>query len=524
MWMTATGAALLVAIACSAPASQRVASAERAGSDVRAPRLPPELEPPPSLPCPDGAERVRAPLPARAVYCQRPDGTRHGPFAELFPDGSAEVLGRYDSGVLDGKWVRVRRDRRIAEEGTYRAGAKDGAWRQYDVDGGLLGEYAMERGTGVEKRWWEHGALQSATTWQGGKRQGPTQSWAPDGALIIQEMWRDGLLDGPREIGTRSSMFVAEERQRGVRVGARELWRRGYQALAEQYDSDGHLDGQFAAWRSRGRLREQGSYRHGLRHGVWTWFDRGGGKEREGSYVDGLRDGTWTSWHGRSVASVGTYRAGIPDGDFVEYDDRGRELGRYRVVKGKGAARTFHGNRRLATETQLEDGVPHGRFVAYDLRGKRISEGRFDHGARHGVWRERWPTGKVRIEARYDHGDLQGPWKRFSPKGKLEIETSYDAGKRQGPYAEYFADGTREIAGAFVDDRADGEWTQWHRGGAVAVRATWRAGALDGPWQELAPDGSVAVRGAHERGHRAGAWEYLAPDGSVQRTVTYTAP
>src|SRR5688572_30187987 len=79
------------------------------------PRPAADVAPPPSLKCPDGATRIRAPLPERAIRCQRPDGRRHGAFAELHPDGSVEVLGTYRNDQLDGAWVRMRPDRRITE-------------------------------------------------------------------------------------------------------------------------------------------------------------------------------------------------------------------------------------------------------------------------------------------------------------------------------------------------------------------------------------------------------------------------
>jgi antitoxin component YwqK of YwqJK toxin-antitoxin module len=482
-----------------------------------------DVIPAPSLACPDGAVRVRAPLPERAVHCARADGSRHGPFAELYPDGSVAVLGTYADGELDGSWVRMRPDRRVAEEGQFKAGKRDGRWRQYDPDGGLLGEYRMKAGTGEERRWWDHGPLESATSWVGGVREGAAAAWAADGTQVLDERYHDGLLDGARTVGVRTSMFVSEQRSAGVRVGPREVWRRGYRVMAESFDSEGHLDGNFAAWRSRRRRRGQGADPARPPPPTWTWYDRGGGKEQEGGYVDGLRDGTWTTYRGRMVASIATYTMGEPDGAFIEYDSRGRELGRTMVRAGKGVIRTFHANRRVATVTPLVDGAPHGRHLAYDVQGHRIVDGRFDHGSRHGAWKHYWPTGKLRIEAQYKDGDLEGRWRRFSPRGSLEIDATYQAGMRQGPYVEYYADGSREVAGGFVDDKADGTWTQWQRGGKVAVRATWKDGALDGPWQETAADGTVTA-GQHVAGRRTGTWTTTDRDGAVVRADDFSDP
>src|SRR5688572_5734893 len=67
---------------------------------------PPDAPPAPKLVCGDGTAPAPAPAPEPTWSCARPDGTKHGPFVTLFPDGSLEIEGAYRDGALDGPWRR----------------------------------------------------------------------------------------------------------------------------------------------------------------------------------------------------------------------------------------------------------------------------------------------------------------------------------------------------------------------------------------------------------------------------------
>ena len=49
---------------------------------------------------------MAAPAPEPTWFCGRGDGSRHGPFITLFPDGTVQIAGRYKDGKLDGAWQR----------------------------------------------------------------------------------------------------------------------------------------------------------------------------------------------------------------------------------------------------------------------------------------------------------------------------------------------------------------------------------------------------------------------------------
>ncbi|MCB9563428.1 MAG: hypothetical protein H6708_23760 [Kofleriaceae bacterium] len=524
------GAIGIALFACSSPHAPATGAAsapprDDVPGDAAVAAAPQDAAPARELDCPAGATIVHAPPPARRATCAQPDGTLDGPFVERWPDGTIATTGRFAAGLLDGAWRRYHPGGALAEEGAWVAGKQDGTWRQLAADGTELARYQMAAGTGTEVEAWPPATAGAApvrrreVTWKDGVRDGRSRAWDRDGTLVLDETWVAGALDGDRSVGSHAAMQIVEHRAAGVRTGDRTVSWRGRPVTEEHYDRAGRLHGAYVTWRDKRKPRERGAYHHGVPTGTWTWYGRSTEKEREGSYVDGERDGTWTSWKDGKPVQVGTWHAGKADGDFIEYDARGDELGRYAMTAGTGVALEWYASGKQARATHYKDGLRHGKDTAWSPRGTVVLDGNYVRGRRHGRWRERDPGG-ARLEARYHHGALDGAWRRTRGDGSVETEATYVAGARDGAFVERYPDGATALEGAFVADRKDGVWTAYRPDGSVSVRATWAAGVLDGAWQELDAGGAVVVDGRYAAGRRAGVWTWSA-GGAVVRTETY---
>lgn len=479
----------------------------------------PDAPPAPRLACDAGTAIARAPVPDPTYLCARPDGTRHGPFVTVFPDETVAITGAYRDGQLDGPWVRRHPNGAVAEQGAYVAGQKDGPWKQANTGGVALGEYTMSAGSGVEKRWYEDGALYSEQTFKSGVPHGPLRVLAPDGSVLISARYDSGKLDGPHVFGTRQTMRFEETFADGVRRGKRGIWQFGLQVADEAYDRRGKLDGPYVLRRSSKVLRVKGEFSSGRRTGPWTWWDRDNNKEREGTYVAGKKDGVWNEWWENKLQFTGTYAAGKPNGDFAYFDRNGTELGRFSITNGTGTLLTFWGNKKPASKQHIYQGSLDGLYQELTVRGKVVVEGHYRADQKHGSWKEWTPEGALLLEESWKRGKLDGKVKKYVD-GKLAMEATYADGKATGPYAEFRA-GKPAVTGQFVDDRKDGTWTIYAGDGAVLRTATYRAGVLDGPWRELT-DGAV-VEGPIAQGRRTGSWTRTDRAGAVT-TISYATP
>ena len=480
----------------------------------------PDAAPMPRLACDPGTTVHLARSPDPTWSCVRADGTRHGPFISVFPDDTIEIAGSYKDGVLDGAWTRRHVDGAVALQGRYVAGKKDGSWKQTSSRGTVLGDYELALGTGVERTWYDDGALYSERSLVAGIPHGAHSVLAPDGAVIISAHYTDGVLDGRHTIGVPGSLMRFDETfVAGVRRGARKIFLMGTLIADEIYDRQGRLDGAYTLWRRARVMRAKGQFRGGRRIGAWTWWDRNNNKEKEGTYVEGRRDGAWTEWLEGKLLFAGRYAAGKPDGEFVYFDRLGRELGRFTITGGTGTMLTYHANKKAASRQAIVNGVASGIYQELTPLGKVVVEGRYRNDQQHGTWKE-WTASRVPTSERtYEHGRLDGVVRKYVD-GKLAMEATYIDGKVVGPYAE-FRDGKPAITGHYDADRKHGTWTTTNAEGVVVLTSTYDHGVLEGPWRQLV-DGSV-IEGVMRDGRRTGTWTVTDRAGGVSR-LTYTTP
>lgn len=472
----------------------------------------------PKLLCDSGTELAVAPPPEPTWYCAKPDGTRHGPFVTLFPDGSPEITGAYQDGLLDGAWQRRGVTGAVVETGSYAAGQKSGRWQMTSAAGEPLGAYEMTAGTGTEMHWLDDGTLYSERTLKTGA---PTSAriYAPDGTPLVTAQWKAGKLDGPHMVGTRSTLRLEETFAAGVRRGSRQIWLFTNLLLDESYDRRGRLHGEFTIWRNKRVMRMHGQYERGKRDGLWLWHDRDGNKERQGNYVDGKRDGPWTEWSDNKIVFTGHYARGKPDGEFIHYDRNENELGRFEIKDGTGTMLTFWPNRKVASRQHVYQGAADGLYQELTKEGKVIVEGRFRNDVKHGAWKEFTPDGVPTLEQTWKRGKLDGIVRKYVD-GAVATESTYKDGKAMGPYTEYRA-GRPAVTGQFLEDRRTGTWTEYDAEGRVTLTASYKDGVLDGVWRQLV-DG-IALEGTLTQGRRAGTWTRTDKAGAV-RLLTYQTP
>jgi uncharacterized protein len=482
--------------------------------------------PPPRLLC--AAPAYPTPLeidgdPAWA--CADLAGKRHGPFFALYPDGSTEIAGTYRDGLLDGEWRRMFRNGKTAEVGNYVAGKKDGTWQLYTDQGGLLGDYHMAAGTGVEQRWYFDGQLASERHFRNGVLDGQSLVYGDGGAVLYSAQFHRGALDGTRRVGVAGALRLEDQWAAGHPVSARKIWRHETLTLDMTFDDEGEPTGVFTAWRSHATLRERGTYLRGDRHGVWRWYGRGGELEREGSYFLGLRHGTWRQWSGGHLTMQGKYAKGRPQGVFTFWTSSGGVAGTCNMRNGTGTMPTYYDSGLTATKLDMVRGLRHGVYQELTPRGKVVVEGSYVNDQRDGPWLEFDGDGAVVREAHYTEGKLEGVVRRYRD-GHLIAEAGYAGGQREGAYRELKVSGdgkgdVEAVSGSFHADRKSGEWIYRRDDGSPSLVANYKNGVLQGPWRQLAGE-KVVVRGQHEAGRRTGTWSWAASEPGS--TLTYGSP
>ena len=479
----------------------------------------PEPPPTPKLVCDADTAPIPAPAPEPTWYCARPDGTRHGPFLTLYPDGSIEIRGTYKDGELDGTWEQLYPGGAPREVGEYAAGNKTGKWIRKSAAGAVLGEYEMKDGTGIEKQWLDDGQLYSETPYKSGVIDGTAKIYGKNNFLLGSTRYKAGKLDGPHSFGTRNSMRMEETFVAGVRRGKRKIFHQGGLIAEEHFDRKGRLDGPYTLWRDAKVFRVKGQFSGGRRTGAWEWRDKKDRKEKEGSYYGGRRDGAWSEWVDEKLVWSGTYDKGKPNGTFTYWDKNGNEIGKYDIKDGTGWVYTYWSNKKPYTKQRVYKGYEDGLYQEFTRAGKLVVEGHFAGVMKHGGWKEWTFDGVLRAEETWKRGKLEGKVKKYVD-GKPSMEATYVDGKAEGPYVEYRL-GTPSLTGQFAADAKTGTWTSYAADGSVVRIATYKDGGLDGPYRELT--GGVVIEGSMVAGRRSGTWTRTDKAGAV-RKLTYRSP
>jgi hypothetical protein len=87
----------------------------------------------------------------------------------------------------------------------------------------------------------------------------------------------------------------------------------------EWYYKDGVQNGMARAWWPNGQYKSKGTYKDGIKDGLWTWWQYytklGHLKSEEGIYKDGTRQGLWTYWYENGQIE---YEKNYKDGKLIE--------------------------------------------------------------------------------------------------------------------------------------------------------------------------------------------------------------
>jgi hypothetical protein len=87
---------------------------------------------------------------ARAEWCARPDGTRHGKYIGFWEKGAKSSEGELREGKREGTWRSFYEHGEVVSEGRYVAGEPHGVWLAFSLHRTFAFATCLEHG---EKRW-----------------------------------------------------------------------------------------------------------------------------------------------------------------------------------------------------------------------------------------------------------------------------------------------------------------------------------------------------------------------------------
>ena len=130
-------------------------------------------------------------------------------------------------------------------------------------------------------------------------------------------------------------------------------------------------------------MREEGDYRKGRRNGHWAIYNKTGIKDSEGDYEDERPDGLWLYYYETGVKfQEKHYKDGALDGECKTWYENAalQSIAHYKVSASKAEEVLLDQPRSAETNTERHSSKPDGDWIYYDQNGKELMHVRYKNG------------------------------------------------------------------------------------------------------------------------------------------------
>ncbi len=431
-----------------------------------------------------------------------------------FENGKISSEGKFKNGLPEGLWKSYYQNGALKSKGYKLAGESDSLWKFYN-DAGLITQtfyYANKMKNGCATMYDSLGNISREIYYVDDKREGESNWFFEDGSLKKTVNFKDDAEDG---IGL-------EYNQEGV-VVAEEEYSNGYlrnKNTFNQLDEEGNKTGIWREYFDNGNIKNEISYKGGLKDGISKEFD----KEGKLLTINEMKNGQEASdpggvviidlykeYHSNGkVKLVGGLNKGKKSGIFRSYDENGELLRAYVYKKDT-----------LLSEGMLKPGgIFQDEWITYYSDGTQKSKGTFEEGLRNGKWTYFYKSGKKEQEGKFKKDVLSGQWVWYYQNGQIKKSEYFNSkGKLEGEQAEYDSLGNELSKGEYYNGNKEGAW--FYQVGDFKEVGSFTSGNEDGQWNHYYKNGKVAFTGMYSDGEPKGKHFYYHKNGIKKRVGKY---
>lgn len=307
---------------------------------------------------------------------------------------------------------------------------------------------------------------------------------------------------------------------------------------------DGKPDGYWKTYSLNGKIKSEGNRKNYELDSLWKFYDGEGKLLTEINYISGKKEGIRRSWDVDGyILREENFNADIKQGITLSYFPPRDTV----QIKGK-----------IQTQTPFDKGKENGTAFEYDKEGNIVTIWEYSYGVlkkqeainrsdkngeKQGVWKDFYPSGKVKAETGYINGKKSGYSKTFLENGSLGNIEKYmgDSLMKDPPELttklevrnEYYEDGTIKKTGTYLYGVAEGTHKEYshegkitsgkiyHEGNLIGEGLIDVAGNQQGTWIEYHNNGKIKGKGNYENGNKVGDWIFYHPNGKTEQTGKY---
>jgi antitoxin component YwqK of YwqJK toxin-antitoxin module len=275
------------------------------------------------------------------------DDLRNGYLKEYAENGDLLKIAKYADDVIQTEAAEIQKlevqneyypDGKVKVSALFRNGIPEGVKREYSADGMVEKAYLYKNGI----------IIGEGIVKDDGNRDGPWKDFYPDGSLKAE-----GNYDNGKQVGEWKYYHA-----------------NGTIEQAGKFSKQGKFQGTWKWFFDNGQLLKEEKYLNGVRDGLSTEYDETGKVIEEGEFVAGNEDGPWFELTGDCFIR-GSYRDGLRNGMWYNFylDFNGVITDSLCYFKGGF----------------IEDN-PDGKHTYYWENGKVKDEGIYVNGRKEGEW------------------------------------------------------------------------------------------------------------------------------------------
>jgi antitoxin component YwqK of YwqJK toxin-antitoxin module len=429
-----------------------------------------------------------------------------------FPNGNKSSEGYLVDGKPDGYWKTYYENGNLKSEGNRKNFELDSIWKFYEETGKLKLEinYKNSRKDGERVSYLPGETLREQFV--NDVKTGLTSHYTKSGKLIKSIPFDKGLEEGiAKEYDTTGNITELLTYRKGFITGREKI---------NRYDSENKQHGTWKWFYTDGILQSEGVYKHGLKNGIFKYYDSKGNLKTIEKYVDDLKQQDSEEvtrlemkrdyFPSGKVKIEGTYRNGIAEGVRREYNENGEVEKAFIMKSGV-----------VAAEGILEtSGLRKGSWTEYYTDGKVKAKGNYTEDFKTGIWEYYHRNGKLEQKGSYDSkGKPVGEWQWYYDNGGLLRIENFRNGLNDGLLTEKDEQGNIITTGEYIDGKEEGKWILTI--GGMLTEGEFVEGMRNGAWRTFYPDGTLSFEGRFVDDNPNGTHIFYYPNGKIREVGDY---
>ncbi len=456
-----------------------------------------------------------------------------------YPNGKPSSEGWLVEGKPDGYWKTWYENGQLKSEGNRLNFELDSLWKFYDEQGQLKLEiwYKNGRKNGERISYLPDESLHE--NFVDDSKNGFTNTYDRNGHWIKAVPFENGLENGlARVMDTTGLITELITYQKGF-ITAREKINR--------VDAENKKQGLWKWFYADGKIQSEGTYKHGLKNGVFKTYDQQGNLKNIEKYLDDQKQTDAEEitklevkrdyFPNGKIKIEGTYRNGQADGIRREFNEKGEVEKTFLMKNGqvtaegiveangqrKGVWKEFYPDGSVKANGQYTDDFKSGYWEYFHPNGTLEQKGSFDEkGQYSGVWQwydessrlirtenfrngvndgeltEYDSQGNLILQGYFINGKEEGKW--IFNTGGMHTEGEYSEGLRNGTWKTFYNNGKAAFEGRFIDDNPHGKYTSWYDNGRMREEGEYQMGLKKGEWKKFDDEGVLMLSISYQNG------------------------